>query len=73
MELCDEDDETSSSADWTHAIDRGGLCRVSENTYMVFNHTEMLVRKVFNATGIQEVTSKLLPKKAGRSSHPRVP
>ena len=59
MELCDEDDETSSSADWTHIIDRGGLCRVSENTYMVFYHMKMLVRKSFNATAVQEVTSEL--------------
>ena len=40
-------------------LDRGGLCRVSENTYMVFNHMEMLVRKVFNVTAVQEVTSEL--------------
>ena len=29
---------------------------------MVFNHAEMLVRKVFNATAIQEVTSELREK-----------
>lgn len=62
MELCNEDDEMSNSADWTHAIDRGGLCHVSENTYMVFNHTEMLVWKAFNYKTIQEVTSNLREK-----------
>ncbi len=36
MDLCDEDDEVSSSADWVHAVDRGGLVRVSESTYMLF-------------------------------------
>ena len=59
MELCDEDDDVSSSADWTRAIDRGGLCHVSENTYLVFNQLELLVRKFFNDTSVQDVTSDL--------------
>ena len=45
MELCDEDDDVSSSADWTRTIDRDGLCRVSENTFLVFNQLELLVQK----------------------------
>ena len=53
MELCDEDDDVSSSADWTRTIDRSGLCRVSENTFLVFNQLELLVRKFFNDTSIR--------------------
>ena len=59
VELCDEDDDVSSSADWTRAIDRGGLCHVSENTYLVFNQLELLVQKFFNDTSVQDVTSDL--------------
>ena len=47
MDMCDKDDETSGSADWLHAIDRGGLCRVSEATVMLFHELELLVRKIF--------------------------
>ena len=36
MDLCDEDEEVSSSADCVHAVDRGGLVHASENTYMLF-------------------------------------
>ena len=35
MDVCDEDDEVSNSADWIHAVDRGGLCHVSENIHGV--------------------------------------
>ena len=59
MELCDEDDDVSSSADWTRTIDRGGLCRVSENTFLVFNQLELLVRKFFNDISIQDITNDL--------------
>ena len=44
MDMCDEDDDTSSSADWLNAVDRGGLCRVSEATMMLFHEIELLVR-----------------------------
>ncbi len=48
MDLCDEDDEVTSSAEWVHAVDRGGLVRVSETTYMLFERMEMIIRSVFN-------------------------
>lgn len=48
MDLCDEDEEIADSADWVHAVDRGGLTRVSDNTYMLFERMEMIVRTVFN-------------------------
>ena len=48
MDLCDEDEEVSNSADWVHAVDRGGLVHVSENTFMSFERMEMIVCSVFN-------------------------
>ena len=64
MDMCDEDDGTSSSADWLHAIDRGGLCRVSEATVMLFHELELLVRNIFNKEALQvtELTCNLKQK-----------
>ena len=59
MDLTDEDDETSSSADWLHAIDRGGLCRVSEGTVMLFHEIELLVRRVFHKDSPQLTCAEL--------------
>ena len=56
MDLCDEDEEVSSSADWVHAVDRGGLVRVSESTYMLFERMELLVRSVFNTDMVHRMT-----------------
>lgn len=36
MDLCNEDEEVSSSVDWVHMIDRGGFVHVSDRTYMLF-------------------------------------
>ncbi len=36
MDLCDEDEDVSQSADWVRAVDRGGLVHVSENTFLLF-------------------------------------
>ena len=58
MDLCDED--ASSSADWVHAVNRGGLCLVSENTAMLFHEIELLVRKVFQRKN--EITTDLREK-----------
>ena len=58
-ELCDEDEVVSSSADWMHAIDRGGLCHVNENTFSLFAQIEIVVRSVFRVKSAQEVTSGL--------------
>lgn len=46
MDICDED--VSDSADWVHAVNRGGLCLVSETTAMLFHEIQLIVRKVFN-------------------------
>ena len=58
MDLCDEDEEVSESADWVHAVNRGGLCLVSEATAMLFHEMELLVRKVFDKKGkLKDVTN----------------
>ena len=62
MDLCDEDDEVSESADWVHAVNRGGLCLVSETTAMLFHEMELLVRKVFNKDGKLKDTTNLRDK-----------
>ena len=58
MDLCDEDEDASESADWIHAVNRGGLCLVSEATAMLFHEVELLVRKVFNKEGkLKDITN----------------
>ena len=59
MELCDEDEDVSDSADWVHAVNRGGLCLVSEATAMLFHEIELLVRKVFHTEGKMDITTNL--------------
>ena len=54
MDLCNEDEEVFSSGDWVHAVDRGGLTRVSENTYLLFERLEWIVRTVFSASSMSE-------------------
>ena len=56
MDLCDEDDEVSSSADWVHAVDRGGLVRVSENTQLLFERMELIIRSVYNIDAVRTMT-----------------
>ena len=56
MDLCDEDEEVSSSADWVHAVDRGGLVRVSESVYLLFERIKLLVRSVFNTDMVHRMT-----------------
>ena len=48
MDLCDEDKDVSSSADWVHPVDRGGLVHVSETTYMLFDQMELIIRSIYN-------------------------
>ena len=43
MDLRDEDEDMSEGADWVHAVNRGGLCLVSETMAMLFHKTELLV------------------------------
>ena len=56
MDLCDEDDDTSGSADWVHAVDRGGLVHVSESTYLLFQRMELIIRTVFNTDTVHTMT-----------------
>ena len=56
MDLCDEDDDTSGSADWVHAVDRGGLVRVSESIYLLFERMELIIRTVFNTDTVHTMT-----------------
>ena len=51
MDLCDEDEDVSESADWVHVVNRGGLCLVSEATAMLLHEVELLVQKVFQQGG----------------------
>ena len=53
MDLCDEDKDVSSSANWVHAVDRGGLVHVSETTYMLFERMELIIRSIYNTDTVQ--------------------
>ena len=57
MDLCDEDEEVTNTSDWINAIDRGGLVRISENTFEFFRTMEMVLRCVYNTETVQEMTS----------------
>ena len=57
MDLCDEDKEVTDTSDWIDAIDRGGLVRISENTFEFFQTMELVLRCVYNTETVQEVTS----------------
>ena len=59
MDLYDEDEDVSESADWVHAVNRGGLRLVSESTAMLFHEIELVVRRFFHKTGMSEVTTDL--------------
>ncbi len=51
MDLCDDGEEEGAAAwtsEWVNAIDRGGLCRVSDGTYMVFQEMEVVLRSTYN-------------------------
>ena len=56
MDLCDEDDDVSSSADWVHAVDRGGLVHVSESTYSLFERMELIIHSVYNIGTVRAMT-----------------
>ena len=53
-DLMDEVDDGSSSSRWTSLVDRGGLCRVNENTYTFFYEIEVVLRRFLR---IEEVTN----------------
>ena len=56
LDLCDENEEVSSSADWVYAVERGGLVRIIESMYMLFERMELLVRLVFNTDMVHRMT-----------------
>ena len=63
VDLCDDDENVSDSADWVHAVNRGGLCLVSETTAMLFHEIELLVRKVLSNGGkLNDITTNLRDK-----------
>ena len=57
MDLCDEDEEVTNTSDWINAIDRGGLVRISENTFQFFQTMELVLRCVYNTKTVQEMTN----------------
>ena len=61
MDLYDEDEDVSESADWVHAVNRGGLhvCLIGESTAMLFHEIELVIRRFFHMTGMSEVTTDL--------------
>ncbi len=51
MDLCDDSEEEGAAtwtSEWVNAIDRGGLCHVSDGTYMVFQEMEVVLRSTYN-------------------------
>ena len=63
MDIKDEEVDASNSADWVHAIDRGGLYKVSESTFMVFHGLECKVRQILNLQSATEFMSSSLQEK----------
>ena len=55
MDLCDE--EVTNTSDQINAIDRGGLVRISENTFQFFQMMELVLRCVYNTKTVQEMTN----------------
>ena len=47
VEMCEDNDDTDSSADWTKQISRGGLKLVKNKSYQFFHAMEMYVRRHF--------------------------
>ena len=58
-DLTDEDDELSCSADWMHAVDRGGFVHVSEATYLLFERMELHIRSLYNTDNVRRMSEGL--------------
>ena len=54
--LEEEEEEASPSADWLNLVDRGGLWRVREGTYMLFCAMEDELRQHLQKRRVQEMT-----------------
>ena len=67
MDIKDEEMDASNSADWVHAVDRGGLYKVSESTFMVFHGLECKVRQILNFRSAEEFVSSSLQEKIHKS------
>ena len=50
-----EDNEVTSSQQWTNSIDRGGLCHVKDVTYMVFVAIEENLRHHLKVSNTSEM------------------
>ena len=48
--------ESDESEEWLNTIDRGGLCRVSDQTYSLFYAVEDVVRKHFTQVKAHQLT-----------------
>ena len=55
MDLCDEDEEVSTSAEWVHTVDRGGLC-VYVKARLCSERMELIVRSMFNTDMVCTMT-----------------
>ncbi len=54
--LCDEDQEEQQTAvDWINAVDRGGLCHVSETTFQLFLEMESIVKAIYKIDAVDDV------------------
>lgn len=49
-----EESDASHSADWIQAVDRGGQCRISESTFMVFYEMECTFHRLLNFQTIEK-------------------
>lgn len=67
MDLCDEEEVGDThTLHWVNAVDRGGLCRVSEATYMLFYEMESVLRTTYtreNAKNLEDGRKDELVKK----------
>ena len=46
-EISDGEVDAGNSSEWINAVDRGGLCKVNESTFMTFYEMELKVRQCF--------------------------
>ena len=48
MDLYDEDEDVSESADWGRTVNRRMLCLVSESTVMLLHEIKLMVHRCFS-------------------------
>lgn len=57
-EFMDDDDDSGSSSRWTSLVDRGGLCRVNEDTYTFFYEMEVVLKRFLCIEKVTDMDSK---------------